>query len=174
MARKPVSAQYNSAAEQVLALVAQARAQRKENKDGAVARLFNAAGDGRLHLVRKYIEQQGMDVDTRNHGGYTALGYAASDGNMALVEYLIDRGADVNARTGEGLTPLSMAALKDNAEVFKRLLLAGANPRLRSKSGLSVRNLAALNNAHAVLAVLDDRVFMAGFGKGAKTRAPKA
>lgn len=133
------------------------------------AKLFAAAGDGRLAQVRKYIEQQGFDVDTRNFGGYTPLGYAVSDGSAAVVDYLIGKGADVNARTNEGLTPLSMAAAKNNATMFRLLLEAGANPRTRTNEGLTVRKLAEFNSAAAVLEVLDDRSYMARFTAKGKT-----
>lgn len=140
----------------------------------AFAKIFNAAGDGKLHLVKKYIERDGMDVDVRNRHGYTPLGYAVSDGNMALVDYLIGRGADVNARSIDGLTPVLMAASKNHAAVVRRLLEAGANPRSRTKTGLTLRKIAEFNSAHAVIAVLDDKPYMARFAKAPAGRAPKA
>ena len=138
------------------------------------AKLFNAAGDGQLARVRKYIEQDGFAVDTRNYGGYTPLAYAVSDGSVVVSTYLIEKGADVNARTNEGLTPLSIAAAKNNAKLFCLLLEAGASPRTRTRDGLSVRKLAEFNNSQAVLAILDDRDYMAQFTTPqTKTPQPK-
>lgn len=137
----------------------------KQMQDPSFAKLFNAAGDGQLARVRKYIERDGFDVDTRNYGGYTPLAYAVSDGSVVVTTYLIEKGADVNARTNEGLTPLSIAAAKNNAKLFALLLEAGANPRMRTRDGLSVRKLAEFNGSNAVLALLDDRAYMAQFAK---------
>lgn len=124
--------------------------------------LFEAAGDGRLARVKKLIEEQGWPVDTRNEGGYTPLAYAVSAGSVTLTRYLLDRGADINARTHDGLTPLSIAAAKNEAVLFRLLLEKGANPRTRCH-GMTVRKLADNNSAHAVLAILDDRAYMARF-----------
>lgn len=137
----------------------------KDMHNPSFAKLFNAAGDGQLARVRKYIERDGFHVDTRNYGGYTPLAYAVSDGSVVVSSYLIEKGADVNARTNEGLTPLSIAAAKNNAKLFALLLEAGANPRSRTRDGLSVRKLAEFNGSHAVLAILDDRDYMARFTK---------
>lgn len=147
----------------------------KQMQNPSFAKLFNAAGDGKLARVRKYIEQDGFDVDTRNYGGYTPLAYAVSDGSVVVTTYLIEKGADVNARTNEGLTPLSIAAAKNNAKMFRLLLEAGASPRSRTRDGLSVRKLAEFNSASDVLAILDDRTYMAQFSASSRgSSAPKA
>ena len=146
----------------------------RDMQNPSFKKLFNAAGDGQLARVRKYIEQDGFDVDTRNYGGYTPLAYAVSDGSVVVSTYLIEKGADVNARTNEGLTPLSIAAAKNNAKLFVLLLENGASPRTRTRDGLSVRKLAEFNGSHAVLALLDDREYMAQFNKPqAKANKPK-
>lgn len=145
----------------------------REMQNPPFAKLFNAAGDGQLARVRKYIERDGMHVDTRNYGGATPLCYAASDGNLKLVQYLIDQGADINARDNFGLSPLASAAAKNHADVFRLLMENGANVRTRIKNGLSVRKLAEYNQSHAVLAIMDDKTFMAKCAAQARNNAPK-
>ncbi len=134
-----------------------------------MAAVFNAAGNGDFAKLRALIEG-GMDVDLRNDGGYTPLGYAVSDGHVRMVTYLLEKGADVHARTAEGLTPICMAAMKDRAKVFRLLLEAGANPRVRTPDGLTVRKLAEFNNSTAVLAVMNDRDYMARFSATAQKK----
>ncbi len=147
---------------------------KNEMQNPPFAKLFNAAGDGRLAQVRRYIERDGMHVDTRNYGGATPIIYAARDGNPKLVRYLIDKGADVNARDDHGITPLAQVVCRNNAELLRMLLEAGANPRVRTNDGLTLRKLAEFNNSEAVLTVLNDKAYMAQFAKKAAGPKPKA
>ena len=58
--------------------------------------------------------------------GWTALHYAAINGDVELVKYLIKYGADINKATGEGSTPLYLAQLAKHDEIVKLLKSAGA------------------------------------------------
>jgi len=58
--------------------------------------------------------------------GWTTLHYAAINGDVELVKYLIKYGADVNKATGEGSTPLYLAQLGKHEEIVKLLKSAGA------------------------------------------------
>ena len=58
--------------------------------------------------------------------GWTALHYAAINGDGELVKYLIKYGADVNKPTGEGSTPLYLAQLGNHEEIVNILKQAGA------------------------------------------------
>ena len=58
--------------------------------------------------------------------GWTALHYAAINGDVELVKYLIKYGADVNKATGEGSTPIYLAQLGKHEEIVKLLKSAGA------------------------------------------------
>jgi len=60
-------------------------------------------------------------------GGWTAIMYAASAGQVGLVSQLLDAGAHVNAQAASGWTALSRAALKGHATVVETLLRAGAD-----------------------------------------------
>jgi len=57
---------------------------------------------------------------------WTALHYAAANGDAELVKYLIKHGANVNKATGEGSSPLFLAKLGGYDEVVKILKNAGA------------------------------------------------
>lgn len=52
----------------------------------------------------------GAGVDAVNHEGFTALGVAASRGDLARGKQLLARGASAAARDGHGRTPLMSAA----------------------------------------------------------------
>lgn len=57
---------------------------------------------------------------------WTALHYAATNGDAELVKYLIKHGANVNKATGEGSSPLFLAKLGNYEEVITILKKAGA------------------------------------------------
>ena len=50
-----------------------------------------------------------MDVDLRDHNGYTALHHAAARGDTKLIQYLVDMGADVMVVSRAGQTTVDMA-----------------------------------------------------------------
>ena len=58
--------------------------------------------------------------------GWTALHYAAVNGDIELIKYLIKHGANVNKATAEGSSPLYLAKLGSHDDVVKILRNAGA------------------------------------------------
>ena len=66
-------------------------------------------------------------------GGFTALHYAARDGNMQSARLLIQAGADVNQTSeGDQSSPLLVAVINGNYDLAKELLEAGADPNILS------------------------------------------
>jgi len=66
-------------------------------------------------------------------GGFTALHYAARDGNMESVRLLIQAGADINQTSeGDQSSPLLVAVINGNYDLAKELLEAGADPNILS------------------------------------------
>jgi uncharacterized protein len=64
---------------------------------------------GWMPAARYLIEELGMDVDARDHQGYTALHNAASRGDVEMIEYLVAQGADVSVVSRRGQTTADMA-----------------------------------------------------------------
>ena len=91
-------------------------------------------------------------------GYYTALAYAAYQGHLRIVRYLIERGARVDADAEDGIayvnTPLMMAAIQGHRDTAMWLLRAGANPRTRIQQGHTAFELAQKNNHANVLSLL--------------------
>jgi ankyrin repeat protein len=81
------------------------------------------AGD--FEIVRMFLDA-GMNVDSRNSRGWTALMVAAGKGYVDIARLIIARGAAVNAEGG-GLTSLRLAAFDGHAAIVKLLLEKGAN-----------------------------------------------
>ena len=65
--------------------------------------------DGFLPAVKYLIEEHGADVNVPDSWGYTPLHYAATRGDLGLIEYLVEQGADVTAMSRLGMSPADMA-----------------------------------------------------------------
>ncbi|MDA0310912.1 MAG: ankyrin repeat domain-containing protein [Gemmatimonadetes bacterium] len=65
--------------------------------------------DGWMPTIRYLVEELGVDVNIRDHQGYTPLHNAASRGDNEMVLYLIERGADLSVVSRYGQTPADMA-----------------------------------------------------------------
>jgi ankyrin repeat protein len=65
--------------------------------------------EGWLPAVRYLVDELGLDVNARDHEGYSAVHHAASRGDNAVILFLVERGADVNAVSRRGQTTIDMA-----------------------------------------------------------------
>lgn len=72
-----------------------------------------------LFESRASISETGVDVQDKE--GYTALMYAASNGYMGVVKYLVAEGADTNAKDSKSLTASEIAKRKGHQDVAKCL-----------------------------------------------------
>lgn len=77
-------------------------------------------------LLRKKGANINATLTKNSANGWTALHYAAINGDAELVRYLIKYGANVNKSTGEGSTPLYLAKLANHEDVISILKKAGA------------------------------------------------
>lgn len=59
----------------------------------------------------------GVEVDSRDGSGCTALHFAADRGSSEVARLLLLRGADINAQDEDGQTPLHYAALCKQVQV---------------------------------------------------------
>ncbi len=76
---------------------------------GFAANSHRHVPDGWLPAVEYLVEELGLDVNQRDHQGYTALHHAASRGDNELILYLVEHGAEVRAVSRRGQTTADMA-----------------------------------------------------------------
>ena len=97
----------------------------------------------------------GLDVNTAQADGTTALHWAAYNDDAETVALLVKAGANVNAVNRYGVPPLAQACINGNAAIVKLLLDAGADANATMKGGETVLMLAARSgNVEAVKALL--------------------
>lgn len=75
------------------------------------------------------LEQKGNDVTKITHDSRTYLFWAASRGNVEVMQYLLSKGAKMNVQDSHGSTPLTFAAQagQQNTKVYDLLVQHGAN-----------------------------------------------
>jgi ankyrin repeat protein len=88
-----------------------------------------------------------------DHGGSTALLFAARAGELAAARALIEGGADVNDASAYGTSATVLAAHSGNEELVRLLLERGANPDA-AEAGYSALHAALLRRQPEVVALL--------------------
>ncbi len=115
------------------ALVLTARAEEKSSiqKEDATKSLVQAAEDGNLEQVKKFIAQ-GADVNaSEGDKPWTPLLAAACAGQTQVVKLLLENGAKVDAVDANRFTPLLYAMWCDDEEAVRLLISHGADVNRR-------------------------------------------
>jgi ankyrin repeat protein len=113
------------------------------SKGAKVSVLHLAAYRGDIDKVRSILEK-GTNVDVRDKAGHTSLFYAASAGQLHVIEFLISKGADVNAKDNRGgEMPLFYAGDAGWKKVVELLIVKGADINARGDLGGSALESAA-------------------------------
>uniref|UniRef100_A0A667Z2Y8 Ankyrin 1 n=1 Tax=Myripristis murdjan TaxID=586833 RepID=A0A667Z2Y8_9TELE len=141
----------------------------REHRSGRPADAGNsflrAARSGNLDKALEHIKN-GIDINTANQKGNTALHIAALAGQEQVVTELVNYGANVNAQSQKGFTPLYMAAQENHLEVVKFLLENGANQSIPTEDGFTPLAVALQQGHENVVALLIN------YGTKGKVRLP--
>jgi hypothetical protein len=87
------------------------------------ARLVGAAGEGDLEEVRRLLAD-GVDIDSTDATGRTAVTAAVYGGHLEVVRVLIERGADVDVQDETRTNPLLATGETGNVEILREVLRA--------------------------------------------------
>ncbi|KAL6622580.1 hypothetical protein ACP70R_032459 [Stipagrostis hirtigluma subsp. patula] len=107
----------------------------------------------RLETCRFLIEELGFDVNSRSAEGETPMFFAAINGSIPLLQYLLDRGGDPAAPDSRGFTPLHNAADYGRCEAVRLLLSKGVPVAPVSYCGTPL-HLAAARDYDQVVKIL--------------------
>jgi ankyrin repeat protein len=97
------------------------------------------------------------NVDKRDGDGKTALIWAASNGQKAVVQLLLDKEADIEAKDTYGRTALFGAASRGHEAVVQLLLDQGANIEAKHNNGWTALLVAALSGYKTAVQLLLDK-----------------
>ncbi|XP_068030734.1 ankyrin-1 isoform X10 [Anomalospiza imberbis] len=131
----------------------------------AATSFLRAARSGNLDKALDHL-RNGVDINTCNQKGNTALHIAALAGQQDVVRELVNYGANVNAQSQKGFTPLYMAAQENHLEVVKFLLENGANQNVATEDGFTPLAVALQQGHENVVAHLIN------YGTKGKVRLP--
>lgn len=82
-------------------------------------------------------------VDCIEAGGFSALHFAAFNGDLQLIDLLVSFKANVEVTNYDGNTPMMMAAKVKQQAAIRRLVDAGASVNFATKSGCTAAHFAA-------------------------------
>ena len=90
-----------------------------------------AIASGNVEQTRAMLDA-GVDINSVDRYGQTAVMKAAHQGHVEIVRLLIERGASLNHTAKYGLSALMLAVISNHPEVVEQLIAGGANVALRS------------------------------------------
>jgi len=116
--------------------------QQQRDSMGLAAELIEAARVGNLAEIAKLLDS-GLDPDSVDRDGMTALMMAAAAGRMEVVNFLIDRGSLSSRMTPAGESPLSFAAGAKRRNIYS--LLFPLTPKKLRKRAEELKSVAIEN-----------------------------
>jgi hypothetical protein len=88
------------------------------------------------------LVRRGAEV---NRPGWTPLHYAAANGHVPVITYLLEQHAYIDAESPNGTTPLMMAARQKHTNAVRVLVEAGADPSVRNGAGMTAADYMTAN-----------------------------
>ena len=120
----------------------------------APGNFLDAAKNGKADVVGLFL-QAGMDSETADDQGKTALILAAAEGHTATVKTLLANGADVKNTDKQGKTALIWAAELDHIPAVQALVVSGADVNHQANDGTTALAAAKNKNDAELVALLE-------------------
>lgn len=106
----------------------------EEKRETMKEQFFKAVVKGDLKEVNRFLDQ-GIDINSKDSQGRTAIMIATYAKNAEMVKVLIDKGADVNLRDNMKNSPFLYAGAEGYLEILKLTIEAGADPSIVNRFG---------------------------------------
>jgi len=103
----------------------------------------------------KLLLDAGVNPDSRNQYGWTALMVALSSGQQGVADALVSAGSDINAKSQMGESPIYVAVLSGNTDWVQRLMSLGAKPYEKNKLGMSAYTMAKSLNRTDIMTIMN-------------------
>lgn len=131
-----------------------------------LGRLFHAAENGHLSVVRRLLESGFVTVNATGINNWTAMHFCARKGHLPVVNYLLKASANVEAVSKGSLwSALHAACYYGHTDAAETLLFHGAEVNLRCSAKLTPLDYARLQG-HSELVELLTATFEAESGEG--------
>ena len=111
--------------------------------------LVQAAEAGDFALLYALIAA-GVDINSANQHGTTALMAAAAHGHLALVSFLLESGADFKATRFDGFDAFTLAVFYGHLHIVRELLGRCANLKTNDRLGTSIEMWATNRGFHEI------------------------
>lgn len=121
--------------------------------EALVKNFINAATVGDEKTLRRCLED-GVDVNSTDGDGYSAVSLAGLSGKIDLMRLLLSYGANVDLPNNNGNSPLHSAALYNKAEMAGFLVDQQADIFALNRTGMMPFAVAEANDAREVLKIL--------------------
>ncbi len=119
--------------------------------------ILQAARSGAVAMLQNLVDNKYYANYAEKETGETPIHFAASDGNLPVIEFLVYKGAEVNSQDKDGKTPLMLAAEKGHEKVVEFLLQAGADAKIYDEQGRTALYLALVKGYNGLARILKQR-----------------
>ncbi|KAJ8322386.1 hypothetical protein KUTeg_000857 [Tegillarca granosa] len=156
----------------------------KEVFDPVPLDLHTASSIGQYDCVRSFIQSQQVDLNRRNHGGWTPLMYACYIGHDNIVNLLLEaegggvcmglmyhmcgslnkrienrvHGSQVLVEPSMSVTPFMEAAAEGHEIIVQTFLQHGVNVNSKAHNGDTARSLAIIHGHMKIVSLIDNHV----------------
>ncbi|MBI3583277.1 MAG: ankyrin repeat domain-containing protein [Nitrospinae bacterium] len=98
--------------------------------------------------------QKGVDINTKDTDGNTALIWASRNGQKACIQKLVEKGATIDEKNGIGETALIIASRSGYKDIVELLIKNAADVNLKTNDGNTAFTFASYNGHVEVVDIL--------------------